>query len=125
MNIERGDSVKFGEKWCKEFKREELTNQIIQFTPQYFEDDNGLYAYTTECPGVFFKGEEEAESIYHLFGNEFEYFMDCELIKGTEEDKEAYQQIIKANNDADAALWEEQYEQLKNKSSDTPYLFES
>ncbi|MFC9538678.1 hypothetical protein ACFTQ7_02195 [Lysinibacillus sp. NPDC056959] len=40
MNIERGDSVKFGEKWCKEHGRENLINQVIKFTPQWFEDDN-------------------------------------------------------------------------------------
>ncbi|MBG9693195.1 hypothetical protein ABD91_20865 [Lysinibacillus sphaericus] len=38
MNFERGDSVKFGEKWCEEHGRKELINQIVKFSPQWFED---------------------------------------------------------------------------------------
>lgn len=36
--------------------------------------------------------DEMPDSIYHLFGNEFEGFLDCTLIKGTEVDYEAYRQ---------------------------------
>ncbi|MGY3186469.1 hypothetical protein [Lysinibacillus sp. TE18511] len=107
MNIERGDSVKFGEKWCKEHGREDLLNQVIKFTPQWFEDDNGLYSYETECPGIYNEECEEVDSIYHLFGNTFENFMDCELIKGTVEDKEEYEKIIQGKNDAEAKCWNE------------------
>lgn len=107
MNIERGDSIKFGEKWCMERGREDLVNQVVKLTPQWFEDDNGLYSYETECPGIYDKENEEADSIYHLFGNQFENFMDCELIKGTEEDKKEYKKIIQDQNDAEAKQWEE------------------
>lgn len=106
MNIERGDSVKFGEKWCKAHRREDLVNQVVKFTPQWFEDDNGLYVADIECPGIDNGKDAEPDSIYHLFGNSFENFMDCELIKGTDEDKEEYQKIIKDQNAAEAKYWE-------------------
>lgn len=105
MNIERGDSVKFGEKWCKEHGRQNLINQVIKFTPQWFENDNGLYSFQTECPGIFNEECEEPESIYHLFGNTFEKFMDCQLIKGTFEDQEEYAKIIEADNNTEAESW--------------------
>ena len=105
MNFERGDSVKFGGKWCKEYRRDDLLNQVVKFTPQWFEVDNGLYTYETECPGIYDVESQEADSIYHLFGNNFENFMDCELIKGTVADKEAYQKIIQDQRDAAATHW--------------------
>lgn len=107
MNIERGDSVKFGQEWCIQYGREELVNQTVKLTPQYFEDDNGLYTFERECPGIYDKENEEADSIYHLFGNNFEKFMDCELIKGTEEDKKAYQKIIQDKIEEEEKSWEE------------------
>lgn len=107
MNIERGDSVKFGEKWCKEHGRKDLINKVIKFTPQWFEDDNGLYSFETECPGIYDEENQEAYSIYHLFGNYFENFMDCELIKGTIKDKKEYEKIIQDKNEAEAKRWEE------------------
>lgn len=94
MNIERGDSIKFGKRWCKEHNTKDLIGKIIKLTPQYFEEDNGLYVYYSECPGIFDEENGEAESIYHLFGNDLEDFMDCKLIKGVEKDKEDYQKLI-------------------------------
>lgn len=105
--IERGDSVKFGKKWCKVYERKDLINKVIKFTPQWFEEDNGLYCYETECPGIWNEKEEEADSIYHLFGNDFERLMDCEIIKGTEEDKIEYQKIIQDKFDKEATLYNE------------------
>lgn len=106
MNIERGDSIKFGKQWCKEHGNEDFVGKTIKLTPQYFEEDNGLYTYYSECPGIYNEEDEEAESIYHLFGNNFENFLDCELIKGTDADKEEYDKIIKDQNDAEAKSWE-------------------
>jgi len=97
INFEIGDSIKFGENYCNEFGCEELKNKIIMMTPQYFEEDNGLYVYTSVCAGIYDEYDEEAESIYHLFGNIFEYFMDCELIKGSENDKKEYNNLLNLN----------------------------
>lgn len=106
MKIERGDSIKFGKKWCKAHKSNDLINKVVKLTPQWFEEDNGLYCYETECPGIWDEENQEADSIYHLFGNNLEDFMDCELIKGTKEDIAAYQKIIEDRADAEAKNWE-------------------
>lgn len=100
VDFEYGDSIKFGEKYCKKYGCEDLIAKTIMMTPQYFEEDNGLYVYTSECAGIYDEEKEEAESIYHLFGNNFEYFMDCELIKGTNENKKKYRDIIDLHNKA-------------------------
>ena len=94
FKFERGDSIEFGEKYCKEHGYEYLTGKTIMMTPQYFEDDNGLYCYQVECAGIYDEVNEEPMSVYHLFGNDFENFMDCELVRGTEEDKDKYQNIL-------------------------------
>ena len=106
MNIERGDSVKFGAEWCKTYRREDLIGKIVKFTPQWFEYDIGLYTVDEECPGIDNGENAEPDSIYHLFGNNFENLMDCELIKGSDEDKAEYEKIIKDINDAEAKYWE-------------------
>lgn len=98
IKFENGDSIKFGEKYCKEFRCEELIGKTIFMTPQYFEDDNGLYAFTSQCAGMWIEGNRDADSIYHLFGNNFENFMDCELIKGGEVGKKKYQSITDCHN---------------------------
>lgn len=107
MIIERGDSILFGEKWCLEHGREYLTNKVIKLTPQYFEDDNGLYCFDRECPGIYDEENEESDSIYHLFGNKFERLMDCEIIKGNDSDKEYYQKLIQDKLEEEARAWEE------------------
>lgn len=84
-----------------------MVGKTIKLTPQYFEEDNGLYTYYSECPGIYDKEDEEADSIYHLFGNNFEHFMDCELVKGTVADKEEYEKLIKNRRDAEEKTWEQ------------------
>jgi Zn-finger protein len=82
-----------------------LINKTVMMTPQWFEEDNGLYCYETECPGMWFERSKEADSIYHLFGTQFENFMDCTLIKGTGEDKATYKKIIQDTAEAEAKAW--------------------
>lgn len=103
--IEEGDSVKFGEQWCEENGWEELKGKTIMLSPQYFEEDNGLYTYTTHCLGICDE-VEEPYSIYHLFGNNLENFMDCELIKGFDTDKENYQRMVQDETDRENEYWE-------------------
>jgi Zn-finger protein len=105
ISIESGDSVKFGRKWCKRNGCKDLIGKTVMFTPQFFEDDNGLYSYETECPGIWDEKNEVAESIYHLFGNNLESLMDCVLIKGTQEDRDLIAKIRKENADKEAEYW--------------------
>ncbi|NEW05932.1 hypothetical protein GK047_07905 [Paenibacillus sp. SYP-B3998] len=106
IKFERGDSVKFGKEWCKENHSKHLIGKTVMMTPQWFEYDNGLYCEEQECPGMLEEGSDEPESVYHLFGNEFENFMDCELVKGSESDKVAYQKIITDAQEVEAKAWE-------------------
>ncbi|WP_438498047.1 hypothetical protein [Paenibacillus sp. IHBB 3054] len=107
IKFEPGDSVKFGEQWCKDHNSEHLKGKIIMMTPQWFEYDDDFGGGLQQCAGMLEEGSEEPDSIYHLFGNNFEYFSDCELIKGSEEDKVAYNKIIKDAEEAQAKMWEE------------------
>lgn len=106
VDFVRGDSVKFGEKWCKAHNSEHLIGKTVLMTPQWFEYDDDLGGGTSECPGMFEEGSDESDSIYHLFGNNFEDFMDCELIKGSDVDKAAYMKIIDDIHKAEAEAWE-------------------
>ncbi|WP_084242372.1 hypothetical protein [Planomicrobium okeanokoites] len=81
-----GDKIKFGEEFCERTFRPYLLNKTIMLTPQLFEEDNGLFTYTSECPGIFFEEDDEPESIYHLFGNDLKSIYDCEVIPATDED---------------------------------------
>lgn len=82
-----GDRIVFGEVYCEKTGSPYLLNQTIMLTPQYFEEDNGLYTYQVECPGIPpIEEDEEPESIYHLFGESLEGIYDCEIIPAKEED---------------------------------------
>ena len=103
LELKSGDKIKFGKKYCVETGQEDLLNKIIMLTPQYFEEDNGLYTYQSECPGICLD-ENEPDSIFHLFGNDLEYFYDCEHIPATEDDLLV---IKKLKEDEDRAFQEE------------------
>ncbi|MCP1306412.1 hypothetical protein [Paenibacillus tyrfis] len=106
IQFSRGDSVKFGQEWCKEHRCEHLSGKTIMMTPQWFEYDDDFGGGYQECPGMIVEDGQEPDSIYHLFGNDFENFMDCEHIKGTDEDKAAYMKIIKEAEEAEAKAWD-------------------
>ena len=99
MNIKSGDKIKFGIVYCNKECRKDLLNKTIMLTPQSFEYDNGLYTEDQVCPGIYNEAEGEPESIYHLFGNHFESFYDCQLIPATEEDLKLIADIKKAEEE--------------------------
>ena len=73
-----GAKIKLGKRYCKEHRIPEDEGKIIELITGYFDEDNGLYCYTSECPAI--KNGDDYDSIYHLFGNDFEYFYDCEVL---------------------------------------------
>lgn len=99
MRLKSGDKIKFGIKYCNKTGRKDLMNKTIMLTPQYFDYDNGLYCETQECPGIYDEKEEEADSIYHLFGNHLENFHDCILIEATEDDLRVIDEAKKAEEE--------------------------
>lgn len=101
MKPKSGDKIKFGPIYCREKMCPEFLNKTFMLTPQYFEDYNGLYTDCKECPGIEIDGE--AESIFHMFGNELDEFYDCILIPATPEDLKLIDDLRQAENEAIAA----------------------
>lgn len=71
-----GAVVRIGEKSAK------LTGyqagDEITLINGYFEYDNGLYSETQTSPSVW--DGDDYNSIYHIFGNDLEDFLDSEVI---------------------------------------------
>lgn len=77
-----GTSIKIGAKYAEEiggFK----AGEIITLVEGYFEYDNGLCTQTQTAPSVWNEDAKEFDSIFHLFGNNLENFMDCEVLTKT------------------------------------------
>lgn len=73
-----GAKVKISEQYAKEVGGYKA-GTVITLVEGYFEYDNGLYTETQTAPALF-NGEDDFDSIYHLFGNNMEYFYDCEIL---------------------------------------------
>ena len=68
----------FGKEYSKEYGFTE--GEIIELIEGHFEHDNGLYTEDQTAPSIWDEKQKDFESIYHLFGNEFENFLDCEVV---------------------------------------------
>ena len=66
----------------KEFKEfcEWDGDDIITLVDGTFEYDNELYTEYQSSPAIWNEDDNEYDSIYHLFGNHFEHFFDCEIL---------------------------------------------
>ncbi len=73
-----GTKIKFGEKFAEENGYK--SGDIIELVDGTFEHDNGLYTEWQHSPSIWNEEQKEFDSIYHLFGNDLEDFMDCEII---------------------------------------------
>lgn len=76
--LQIGTKIKIGKNYSKDHGFKE--GEIITLVDGEFEEENGLYAYTSNAPAVWNDYGEEFDSIYHLFGNSFENWMDNEII---------------------------------------------
>ena len=74
-----GCKIKIGAKYSKEHGFDE--GEIIELIEGSFEYDNGLYTENQYTPSIWDERENDFDSIYHLFGNNFENFLDCEVVK--------------------------------------------
>jgi len=79
MDLEIGTKIKIGVEYAKEHALFEA-GEIIELIKGTFDEDNGLYTYESHAPAIWSDYEDDFESIYHLFGNDLENFMDCEII---------------------------------------------
>lgn len=71
-----GAKVKIGKNYSK--KGRFKTGQVITLIEGLFEYENGLYTEDISAPSI--KADDDFDSIYHLFGNDLEYFADCEVL---------------------------------------------
>ena len=83
LNLKIDDKIRIGKKYAKEIGGFE-SGEIINLVQGYFEYDNGLYCETQTAPSVYYGPGEDFDSIYHLFGNNLENFMDCEVLPNSE-----------------------------------------
>lgn len=77
-NLIIGAKIKIGKEYSKEYGFTE--GEIIELIEGHFEHDNGLYTEDQTAPSIWDEKQKDFESIYHLFGNEFEKFLDCEVV---------------------------------------------
>ena len=77
-NLIVGAKIKIGKEYSKEYGFTE--GEIIELIEGHFEHDNGLYTEDQTAPSIWDEKQKDFESIYHLFGNEFENFLDCEVV---------------------------------------------
>lgn len=76
-----GAKIKIGEQYAKRFPSFFEYGQVIELVEGWFEHDNGLYVEDRACPSWWDNDEQDFQSIYHLFGNKFEDWMDCEIVQ--------------------------------------------
>jgi hypothetical protein len=74
-----GAKIKIGKLYSEQFEFLEA-GQVIELVEGHFEHDNGLYVEDQTAPSWWDAENEDFDSIYHLFGNDLESFMDCEVI---------------------------------------------
>lgn len=74
-----GARIKIGQM-CAKITGSFDAGEVIELVEGSFEYDNGLYIEDQKCPAVWDKGRKEFDSIYHLFGNNLEDFLDSEIL---------------------------------------------
>ncbi|CAM1366201.1 conserved hypothetical protein [Tenacibaculum litopenaei] len=76
-----GTKIKIGIKYTKSLRFGNLkAGDVIELIDGEFEYDNGLYTETQSCPSIWNEKSKEFDSIYHLFGNDFENFLDNQIL---------------------------------------------
>lgn len=75
-----GTKIKIGKEYSKHCHNTLKEGQIIELINGSFECENGLYNFIEDAPSIWSEYDEDFDSIYHLFGNDFEYFLDCTIV---------------------------------------------
>jgi len=78
LNLSVGNKIKIGEKSSKVCGI--VCGTTIELIQGYFEHDNGLYCETQTAPSIWNEECKEFDSIFHIFGNDLECFLDSEVI---------------------------------------------
>jgi hypothetical protein len=73
-----GTKIRIGFKYSENHGFSE--GEIIILVEGEFENDNVLYTNVEYAPSVWDDYMGEFESIYHLFGNDFDNWLDCTIV---------------------------------------------
>lgn len=74
-----GARIVLGEQFCERFPQYEA-GEVLELETGQFEGEDGFIDKYLECPSVYNWDNKEHDSIYHLFGNNLEDFLDCEVL---------------------------------------------
>jgi hypothetical protein len=75
-----GAKIKIGKGYSEHCYKSLKEGDIIELINGSFECENGLYSFIEDAPSIWDEKQKDFDSIYHLFGNDLEYFMDCEIL---------------------------------------------
>lgn len=75
-----GTKIKISKEYVENGKYHFKENDIITLIEGEFEIENGLYTEIQKCPAIWNPELKEYDSIYHLFGNNFDNWFDCEIL---------------------------------------------
>lgn len=90
-----GAKIKVGKKYAEENSCVE--GEIFELVEGHFEYDNGLYTEDQTAPSIWEEISKEFNSIYHLFGNNLENFMDCEVLHSSHSETVPVQEEVKGD----------------------------
>lgn len=75
-----GTKIKIGKDYSEHCHNSLKEGQVIELINGSFECENGLYSYIEDAPSIWNEKQKDFDSIYHLFGNDLDDFMDCEIL---------------------------------------------
>jgi len=79
MGLVIGAKIRIGKKCAKETLFP--AGKVIELVEGYFECYNSLYDEIQTAPSVWNESQKEYDSIYHMFGNDLENFLDSKVIE--------------------------------------------
>lgn len=80
-NLIVGAKIKIGKEYSEHCYNALKEGEVIELINGSFDCENGLYCYVEYAPAIWDEKQKDFDSIYHLFGNDFEYFLDCTIVE--------------------------------------------
>lgn len=82
--LKPGVKVRIGEK--SSVKCGFQAGEVVTLQLGSFDYENGFWTETIQGPAVWNETVDDWDSVYHIWGNDLEDFLDCEIIEGGEDD---------------------------------------
>lgn len=78
IELKVGTKIKIGKLSSEKCGHKE--GEVIELIEGWFEHDNGLYCEDVSEASIWDEEAKDFDSIYHIFGNDLEDFLDCEIL---------------------------------------------